>query len=227
METKKLSNGQLQKRIKNALVFVPRDKDYKCVFFDDKMIRLEVTEDFAVISTGYHQHAFQAHNYNNTNDGYSKPYLYTRRVIESVFENDCKTSTGTYTYEHFLDVLSQKEDKTDYNIALYYSWWLFNIFTPLYQIGENTIETFITYEHYMHNIARSSILLSEKTEDMTNKQFVEKIMEKEKHFLDGIDEHVLFQKMTDEEQQKQELDAIQEKESEKIIENQINNDSKN
>ena len=221
MENKKLSNGQLQKRIKNALVFVPRDKDYKCVFFDDKMIRLEVTEDFCVISTGYHQHVFQAHNYNNTDNGYSRPYLYTRRVVECALENDCKHDNGTYTYEHFLDVLKQKKDKSDYNVALYYSWWLFNIFAPLYQIGENMVETFTTYEAYMHNIARSSILLSEKTEDMTNKQFVNNIMDKEKTFLDGVDEYVLFPKMTDEDLQKKEMEAIQEVETNNVMEAQV------
>lgn len=216
METsKKLSNGQLQKKIKNALVFVPKDKDYKTVFFDDKMLRLECTEDFCVISTGYHRHVFDAMNFNQ--GGYSRPYLYTKRIIEITLEN--LKDDGVVTYEHLLDVLSVKEEKTDYNIATYYQWWLFNIFQPLYQIGESTVETFLVYEQYLHNIAKSSLILGEKTEDLTNIGFVNKVTELERNFVDGIEETVVFPKMTDEEMMEKEFDAVQEQAIKRNIEN--------
>lgn len=215
METsKKLSNGQLQKKIKNALVFVPKDKDYKTVFFDDKMLRLECTEDFCVISTGYHKHVFDAMNFNQ--GGYSRPYLYTKRIIEIALEN---LNDGVVTYEHLLDVLSVKEEKTDYNIATYYQWWLFNIFQPLYQIGESTVETFLVYEQYLHNIARSSLILDEKKEDLTNVGFINKVTDLEKSFVEGVTETVVFEKLTDEELAKREIDAIEEQAIERNIEN--------
>lgn len=222
MENKKATNGQLIKKIKNALVFVPKDRDYKTVFFEDKMVRLEVTKDYCVISTGYHQHVFNAINPNQ--GGYARPFLYTQKVCDIVCENDCKTSDGVYTFEHLLDVLSKKDDKTEYNIVTYYGWWLFNIFQPLYQVGENEIETFLTYEDYLHKIARSAIVMGEKQEDMSNLQFVNAILEKEKSFIEGIEERTLFFKQTDEMTKAQTIKAIQETQDEetltqKIIEN--------
>lgn len=227
METKKkLTNAQLQKKIENSLVFVPKDKYYKSVFFDDKMLRLETTDDNCVITTGYHRHVFNAINPNQ--GGYTKPYLYTKKMIEIVEENDCKDENGIITYEKVLDVLGRKEDQTEYNIAMYYSWWLFNIFQPLYQIGESQIDTFLTYETYLHNIARSAIVLSEKEQDMTNVQFVNEIVDKEKSFIDGIQEAVLFPKLTDKEMQEQEIKAFQEIENERVLTSTTNsNESQN
>lgn len=213
---KKITNGQLQRKIKNALVFVPKDKNYQVIFFDDKMIRLECTDDFCVISTGYHRHVFDAVNYNQ-GVGFSRPYLYTKKIIEIAFSNDCQNENGVFTYEHMLDVLSLKEDKSDYNIASYYQWWLFNIFQPLYSIGENEIETFLVYEQYLHNIARSKIILSEKTEDITNRMFIDDVLETERKFCEGMNEIVVFHKVTDEELKNKEFDAIDEANIDRVI----------
>ena len=217
MENKKLTNGQLQRKIKNALVFVPKDKNYQVIFFEDKMIRLECTDDFCVISTGYHRHVFNATNYNNNEIGFSRPYLYTKKIIEMAFENDCQTDNGTFTYSHMLEILALKEDKNDYNIATYYSWWLFNIFQPLFTIGENEVETFLVYEQYLHNIARSKIILSEKTKDITNTMFIDEVLETEKKFTEGIEEMVVFHKKDDDELKKEEFDALEEKSIERVV----------
>ena len=225
MENKKQTNGQLMKKIKNAVVFVPKDKEHKWVFFDDKMLRIETTQDYAVISTGFHRHVFAAFNPNQ--GGYSRPYLYTKKMVEIAFSNDCKTDDNKHTFEKLLDVLKQKEDKSEYNIATYYGWWLLNIFQPLYQIGENEIETFVTYEDYIHNIARSSVILSEKDADMTNIEFVEKILENEKSYIQGLNETVLFHKMTDKEMMENEIKAVQEIDNERIVKEQITKEEQN
>lgn len=218
MESKKITNGQLQRKINNALVFVPKDKSYQVIFFDDKMLKLECTEDYCVISTGYHRHVFDAVNFSQ-GASFSRPYLYTKKIIEIAFENDCQTENGSFTYEHMLDVLSAKEDKSDYNIATYYQWWLFNIFQPLFSIGENEVETFLVYEQYLHNIARSKIILSEKTDDITNKQFIQDVTEIERKFIEGINETVVFHKITDEELKKQEFEALEEEAIERNLKN--------
>ena len=222
-KAKKPTNGQLTKKIKNALVFVEKDKNYKSVFFEDKMIRLEVTDDYCVISTGYHRHVFDTINPNQIG-GYARPYLYTHQIIDMALE--WGGDNGLYSYEKMLDYL-QQNDKTKFNIASYYSWWLFNIFQPLYQIGETEIETFITYESFLHNIARSSVILSEKNEDMTNKQFIETLLEKEKSYFEGIDENVIFHKLTDEENAEQEIKALEEIQDEEILKSENDDTSKN
>ena len=210
MEKKSIkpTNAQLQRRIQNALVFVAKDKDYVGCFFSDKGLRLEATSEYAVISTGFHRHVFDSFN---AGQGVSRPYLYTKRVIEIANENDCKTEDG-YSFAKLLEVLKAKEDQSQYNICVFYEWFVFNCFQPLYSIGESEVEAFLVYESYIHNIARNSIILSEKLEDVTNKQFIEKVIENMKEYTENIEERVIFPKKSDEEVMQENIAAIQEQE---------------
>lgn len=207
-EVKKETKAQIERKMKNALVFVPRDKEYSEVYFSDKGLRLETTSDTAVISTNFHRHVFS----NITGSGISRPYLYTKRVIEIANSNDCKTENG-YSFRKLLETLHAKEDQTEYNLCVYYEWYVFNMFQPLFSIGETDVETFLVYESYVHNIARNEILLSEKTEDITNKQFVDRVISNIREFTDNMTESVLFRKQTDEEYAKENIEAAQELET--------------
>lgn len=217
-QKKKPTNAQLQKRIENAIVFVPKTKDTISIFFSDKGVRLVADADGCVIETNYHRHVYS----NITSSGVSRPYLYTKRIIEIANDNldAIKTESG-YSYQRLIDVLKEKEDKSEYNIVVYYEWFLFNIFQPLYGIGETEIESFLVYEDYMHNIARNAILLSEKTKDITNKQFIQEILESIKHFTEDLEERVLFPKKTDEQVMQEEIAAIQEQEQNDAMEAQM------
>lgn len=95
---------------------------------------------------------------------------------------------------------------------MFVDWWLFNIFQPLYSIGETEAESFLVYESYIHNIARNAILLSEKNEDVTNKQFIGRIIENMKEYTDDMEEHVIFPKKSDEEVAKENMEATTEME---------------
>lgn len=216
--TKKVTNAQLQKRIKNAIVFVPKTKDTISIFFSDKGVRLVADNDGCVIETNFHRHVYS----NITAAGVSRPWLYTKRVIEIANENldAIKTERG-YSFQHLLDVLKTKDDKSEYNIVTFVDWWLFNCFQPLYGIGETEIESFLVYEDYIHNIARNAIMLSEKTEDMTNKQFIQKVFDNMKEFTDGLEENILFPKKTDEEIAKEEIEAIAQNEQEQAMGAQV------
>ena len=218
-QKKKPTNAQLQKRIENAIVFVPKTKDTISIFFSDKGVRLVADNDGCVIETNYHRHVYS----NITAAGVSRPYLYTKRVIEIANDNldAIKTESG-YSYQRLIEILKEKEDKSEYNIVVYYEWFLFNIFQPLYGIGETEIESFLVYEDYIHNIARNTILLSEKTEDMTNKQFVQKVFDNMKEFTDNLEENILFPKKTDEQVMQEEIEAIQEQEQNDAMEAQMN-----
>ena len=224
MKEKDLSKGQLESRLRNALVFVPKDKDYKGVYFDDKGLRLEVTNDFAVITTGFHRHVFNS----ITSQGISRPYLYTQRFIEIALANDCmvKDAKGNVTrsYGKLMAVLKENEDQTEFRVAWYFDLWLNTIFHPLYGIGETEAESFLVYESYLHIIARNKIILSEKTEDITNKMFIEQIGKELMEFTKDVDEHVVFPKKTDEERKKEEIDALGEIAEEKSINETQGND---
>ena len=128
MEQKKETRATIERKIKNAIVFVPKTKDTVSIFFSDKGVRLVADNDGCVIETNYHRHVYS----NITAAGVSRPYLYTKRVIEIANENidAIKTESG-YSYQRLLDVLKAKDDKSEYNIVTYYDWFLFNIFQPL------------------------------------------------------------------------------------------------
>ena len=223
-QEKQATKGDLERRMRNSLVFITRDKDYKAVYFDDKGVRLEVTADYAIISTSFHRHIFGS----LTAQGESRPYLYTRRFIEIALENDCtvKDAQGntTRSYGKLMAVLKEKEDQTEFRVAWYFDLWLNNVFHPLYSIGETEIESFLVYESYLHNLARDKIILSEKTEDITNKSFIEQIGKELMEFTKDVDEHVVFPKKTDEERKKEEIDALAEAAVEKNINETQGND---
>ena len=221
----KLTNGQLLKRLKNAVVHIDKDKSYQSVYWSDKGLRLETTDEYCVISTGFHRHVFNAFN---SAQGISRPYLYTKRVIEIANENIVAVETEDgYSFAKLLEVLKAKEDKSEYNIVIYYEWFVFNCFQPLYSIGESEVESFLVYEAYLHNIARQAVLLSEKKEDMTNKQFFNDVIKNMQDFIEGVDERVIFHKMTDEEMAQANIEAIKEQEQEQAMEAQINGASEN
>lgn len=218
MEQKKPTNAQLQRRIAKAIVHVDQTKDTKSVFFSDKGLRLTVNEDYAVIETGYHRHVFS----NFTSAGVSRPYLYTKRIIEIALleaQKDAKKNGG-YSYQGMLDVLKAKEDKAEYNIAVYFEWYCRTCFDPLYSIGESEVESFIVYLNYLFGLAKNAILLDEQKEDLTNKAFIEKLIDNIKAFTEGIDERVILPQKTDEERVKEEIEAIQERENEEAMEAQ-------
>lgn len=219
MEQKKETRAAIERKIKNAIVFIPKDKDTASIFFSDKGVRLTATTDNAVVAFGYSQTVYS----NFTAAGISRPYLYTKRIIEIANENlkDVEVDGG-YSYYRLLDILKEKEDKSEYNIVTFYSWFLFNLFQSQYGIAEDEITSFLTYEDYLHNIARNAILLSEKTEDVTNKQFFDAVIKNMQEFIEGVDERVIFHKKTDEEVAKENIEAIQEQEANDAMEAQAN-----
>ena len=217
MEQKKETRATIERKLKNAVIFVPRTKDTLSVFFSDKGIRLTVTEDSAVISFGYSQTLYS----NFTSAGISRPYLYTKRIIEITNEHldEIKTDKG-YSFQRLLDVLKEKEDKAEYNIVTYYDWFVFNLFQPQYGIAEDEVSSFLVYEDYIHNIAKNSVLLSERNEDLTNKQLIDKVIANIKDFTDNLEESVLLHKKTDEEIAKENVEAAQEQELNESLETQ-------
>ena len=226
MEQKKPTNAQLLRRIQKSPLHLDFTKNTVSVYFSDKGLRLTVddSEGYALIATGYHTHYFQ----NWTSQGISRPYLYTKRIIEIANEHleEIKTDNG-YSFQRLLEVLKAKEDKSEYNIVTYVSWWLEIIFAPLYSIDESEAGSFLVYEAYLHHIARQAVLLSEKKKNMTNKQFFDEVIKNMQDFIKGVDERVIFNKMSDEEMAQANIEALAQNEQEQAMEAQINGASEN
>lgn len=218
-QKKKLTNAQLQRRMQTAIVFVPKDKQTIDIYFSDKGLRLTVTDEKAIISFAYSQTVYE----NWTTSGVSRPYLYTKRVIEITNEHleEIKTDNG-YSFQRLLDVLNKKEDKAEYNIVTYYDWFIFNLFQPQFGIAEDEVSSFLVYEDYVHNIARNAILLGERNVDVTNKQFFDMVIERMKEFVGDLEESVLLHKKSDEEVMKENIEAAQEQELNDAMEAQVN-----
>ena len=206
----KETKGDLERRMRNAIVLVPKDKYYQGIYFDDKGLRLEVTGDFAIVTTGFHRHVFSSF----TSQGASRPYIFIRRFIELALSEDCivkdKNGNVTRSYSKLMSVLDAKDDKKDFNIAWYVDLWLNNIFHPLFSIGDTETESFLVYETFLHNTARNKVILSEKINDMTNIGFVNAVTDEERKFVEGITERVVFKKKTDAEKMKENIEATQE-----------------
>lgn len=206
---KKPTNAQLTRRIETSPLHLDKTSTTKSVFFSDKGLRLTVDakEGYALLATNFHTHVFQSY----TLSGISRPYLYTERIVNMAEENDCKTEDG-YSFTKLLETLKKKEDQSEYNIATYYSWYINNTFSPLYSIGESETESFFVYLDYIYNIAKNSILLAERDEDVTNKRFIDKLIANIREFTDSIQENVILRKMTDEELVRENIQAMQEEE---------------
>lgn len=216
-QKKKATRNELERRMNNAVVLVPRDKDYKCVYFDDRGLRLEITSDYCVIGTLFHRHIFSA----ITANGKSRPYLYTERIIDMALNNDCKVKDKKggvlYSFTKLMEVLDKKEDKTDSNTLYYFDMWITNCFAPLFSISERTDDIFLVCESYIHNVARTEVVKSDKKEDMTNMAFVDATLAKEKELAQVWDEHVIFPKLSEEEKKMQDAEAFNEYLQEKAI----------
>lgn len=215
MEQKKPTKAQIENRIKNAVLHIDKTKDTKSIYFSDKGLRLVVNEDFAIVETGYHRHVFSR----ITSSGVSRPYLYVEQFIDIALNNDCKVKDAkgndAYSYTKLFEVTKDKE--TEYNILWYADKWMFNIFQPLYSIGESEAELFLVYESYLHAIARNALILGEHKEKMTNKQFIDGVVKNLKDYTENIEERVLFDAKSDGEMIQEEIDALQEQESNEVL----------
>lgn len=222
MESKKPTNAQLARRIDKAVLHIDRTKDTKTIFFSDRGLRLTVTDDFALVETNYHRHVFSK----ITASGISRPYMYVAQVIDIAlsYAEKCATESG-YSFAKLLDAL--KDNDLEYNIVTYVSWWLYNIFQPLYMIGEDVLSTDLVYEEYLHNLARSMVMFEEKKEDVTNLAFINKIIAQIKKFTVGLPERVMFHKKTDEELAKEEIEALQEQEMQQTLNETIKQEKNN
>lgn len=224
MEKKQMTKAQMQRRIEQSPLHLNRTRDFKTIYFDDKGLRLSCddNEGYCLIETSAHTHVFR----NITVAGVSRPYLYTQRFIEIALANDStwKDEKGNVrrSYAKLFALLKEQENKADYNICWFYDLWLTNIFSPLYGIGETESEAFLVYERYLRNVARNQVILSEKVNGMTNKQFIKETDDLVAKYIGDMKETEIFKPMTDDEKVKAEVAALSEHQANETMEEQAN-----
>lgn len=224
MEKKQMTKAQMQRRIEQSPLHLNRTRDFKTIYFDDKGLRLSCddNEGYCLIETSAHTHVFRS----ITVAGVSRPYLYTKRFIEIALANDCtvakKDGGMIHSYAKLMRVLKDKEDKSDYNLCWYVDLWFNNLFSPLYGIGETESEAFLVYERYLRNVARNQVILSEKVNGMTNKQFIKETDDLVAKYIGDMKETEIFKPMTDDEKVKAEVAALSEHQANETMEEQAN-----
>ena len=220
-KTKKPTNAQLTKRIKNAVLLIDKTKDTKTIFFSDTATRITITPDYAIVEKNGNQiHIFaKVLSY-----GYSRPYLYLDTVVDFALAEekaDTITTPNGLSWYKLLEVLKGRDDQIPYGTCHYVDMWMFNVCAPVYSISEDKASVHLVLENYWHNVARTNVFLQEKTEPMTNKQFGNEVLEQVKSFIDGCEEEVIFEKKTDEELQQEEMKAMAEFEDEQTLQSEI------
>lgn len=212
------SKAQIERRINKAILHIDRTSDTREIYFSDKGLRLIANSDFCIIETNFHRHVFNS----ILPSGRNMTWVYVNLLLDYANEYDCiaqdENGRGYYSYTLLLDTL-KKKDETKYNIAWFLDLYFYNIFQPLYSLGDTEAEAFLVYESYMHNVARNHVIFSEHKEDVTSKSFVEEVTKELKRYLEGVDDKVIFPKLTDEERSKRAMDAMKENETEEILSN--------
>lgn len=217
-DNKKPSNKELARRIERATLHLDKTKDTKEVFFDDRFLRLVVdeTEGYALVGTPFHTHYFQM----ITSNGYSKPFIYVQAVVEiaNKYKGEITTEKGV-SFTLLQKLLQEKgeEARADLNIITYADWWFTNINAPLYSIGNDNVSGFLTFEQYIHNLARMETILAEKTEDVTQGQFIDNVCDKMKKAVENIADTVLYKKKTDKDALDEEIKALSQMQDENLM----------
>lgn len=232
METKnqkRPTNGQLQKRLERAVLHIDRTKDTKEVFFDDRGIRIIISDERAIIS----QLSFMMTFDEIVSGGYSRNYMVLNRVVEMVDEYDCvvvnKKGEKCFSFWKLYDSVknSTKEGhEADNGIITKFIVWFSVMQSSMFLLSERTDFTFALGTQYAMNSIISGSISKFYEKDMTNKELLTEIAKGFDDYRNGVEEEFVVMKKESEEDRKQAIaDAIQHIEQEKDIEAQINGSS--
>ena len=219
MEAKKPSKVQLENRIKKAVLMIDKTADTKSIFFHDRDLKITITDAWAVIGCGAYYITFSR----ITPNGFSRQYIYLSRLVAAALEHKeaftiRQDGEERYSYAKFLEHI-KVVDEDAHLIAWYVDKWIYNYECQLSSLGESVAQTFVTYEQFMHNVAVNAVILSEKKEDMTNKQFLEEVIKHLNEYKDDIEtEQVIYPKRTDDEALQEEIEALKEVQNQEMFE---------
>ena len=231
MEQKKPTNAQLQKRISRAVVHIDRTKDTKEVFFDDRGIRIVISDERAIIS----QLSFMMTFDEIVSGGYSRNYMVLNRIVEMVDEYDCvvvnEKEEKCVSFWKLYDSVknSTKEGhEADNGIITKFIIWFGVMQSSMFMLSERTDFTFALGTQYAMNGIISGSISKFYEKDMTNKELLAEIAKEFDTYRDSVKEEFVVMKKETEEDRKQAIaNAIQEQEQEQAMEAQINGASEN
>lgn len=215
---KKPTLSQLQKKIENAVVFVERDnKSYNSVYFDDRGLSLEVTNDFAVVSRLSFRMIFNA----IVPSGYSRIYLVIKKIIEMAqnygcdIEKDGKNIKSFWTlWENVTNSNKGEIEKTeDTSILALFSSWLDVQHCSVFSLSERVQDVFTI--QFMHKafVLLFGVLSKPYDKDMTNVDIMKEFEKELKAFIkEKHGAFVVLQKETEEKKAQELANAMEQAE---------------
>lgn len=222
---KKPTRAQIESKVKNALVFVPRDKEYKEIYFSDRGLRLAITSDYAIVGRLSFQFVFNR----VVPNGYSVNYIIIEKIIEMAEEYGCITKNDEgeeiYSYWTLFDNISTsgKEGATiDLSIFCMFSIWINTQQHTLFGMSDNMRDSFTLQAIHDVNTLIYGVMSKPYEKDMSNKDlFVELQSALIEYIADIKDEYEVLKKETEEEKQLALADALSKGEDEKFVKEQV------
>lgn len=219
MQEKKLTNAQLQKRLKNAVLHIDKTKAYRAVMFADRNLKIEIEEDVAIISRLSYSLCFNK----VVAGGYSRVYMILANVVDMVKRYDCikeNDKVGKFTsYWKLWDAVREKEaEQGDLGVLTIFSVWFDVLQSTLFLCPEKADETFALNTIYVLNTYVHGVLAKPYDKDMTNKELMIEIANEVNEYIAQMgDEYVVLHKETKEEQEQAVADALAEEQVEQAL----------
>lgn len=224
MQEKKLTNAQLQKRLKNAVLHVDKTKAYHAVMFADRNLKIEIEDDMAIISRLSYSLCFNK----VVAGGYSRIYMVLANVVDMVQRYDCTKKSekvGEYiSYWKLWDAVREKEaQQGDLGVLTVFSCWFDVLQSTLFLCPEKNDEMFALNSIYVLNTYVHEVLAKPYDKDMTNKELSVEISKLFNQYIAEMgEEQIVLHKETKEEQEQAIADAMAAYEVEQNLQEQAN-----
>lgn len=200
--------AQLQKKISNAIVFIEKDpKTYNSIYFDDRGLTLEATDDYAIVGRLSFRMVFNS----IVSGGYSRVHLVVQKIIEMAHSYGCKVEkNGTFinSYWKLWENIStsdkdEKEKLEDLSILSMFSSWIDVQQCTIFSLSERTQDVFTLQFAHRAFALFFGILSKPYDKDMTNVDLMKEFDKELKSFIKENKETFVVLKKETEEQRKE------------------------
>jgi hypothetical protein len=171
MEQKKPTKKQLEKKLKEATVFV--DKAEKSIYLADICVGIYISKFETVLSTNFHRHVWE--NINSV--GYSGVYVFLNSFVDICLNRlsdiTCKTKEGNvyYSFGKLLEIYNLSDDEV--SIIRQFNMFNCSIHDGIYSVGNKDVLTnAILLINYYFVAAKVDIIENSKGKDITLNDYV-------------------------------------------------------
>lgn len=165
--SKKQSKAQLEKKIADAIVMVPKEHA-KTIHLEDRGITFTVTDDYTVISTNYNRSVFT----NFTSEGLSVVYYQVNMFIDTLNKykalGEVKDDKGNVTGFRFDELMSNKDkiEEVDLSFLNRIDQWSMVLTEPMFALNPTHVSSMSLHTMWVSFLSKSNILLESGNDDV-------------------------------------------------------------